>query len=159
MDEQALLPRLISAAGHAEQPGCAVCSPGSLPCQGKVCISCRARITPLQIHLPRCAVKKSFMCLSEGRGHRLVDPVFGYPWLTVHRKKVYFHAKLSGPPFPAPTQARCYWRLKRGERTGMCFTKRMQRWGWVDCLMHSEIQIQRSKGKAVDQAAQQSPWK
>lgn len=46
---------------------------------------------------PLLCSEKSFTCLGEGRGHSLVDPVFGYPWFTVHRKKVYFHAKWSGP--------------------------------------------------------------
>lgn len=146
-----------SAAGHAEQSGCATCSPGSLLCQVKVFISCRGRITPLQMHLPHCAVQKALYASVREEGRQ------GWPclWVSlVHSAIERYIFMLSGVAllFQLLPRPRCYWRLKRGERTAMCFTKRMQRWGRIDCLMHAEIQIQ-SKGKAADQAAQQSPWK
>lgn len=38
---------------------------------------------------PSLCSGKSFTCLSEGRGHSLVDPVFGYPWFPVPWKGIF----------------------------------------------------------------------
>lgn len=147
-----------SAPGCAEQSGRATCSPGSLLGQAKVSISCRGRITPLQMHLPHCAVEKALCASVREGGTAWLTLSLGIPGSQCHGK-VYFHAKWSGLLFQLLLRPRCDWRLKRGERTVMCFTQRIYRWGWVDHLIHSENQIRRSKGKTVDQAAQQSPWK